>query len=71
MVLLILAGVSIAFLTGDNGIITQAQNASDETQQASLQEEVDLKLAEKNMGTYTGDKDTLEKYLNEIEGGQQ
>ena len=26
-VLLILAGVSIAILTGDNGILTQAQNA--------------------------------------------
>ena len=27
IVLLILAGVSIAMLTGDNGILTQAQNA--------------------------------------------
>ena len=29
IVLLILAGVSIAMLTGDNGIITQAQKCND------------------------------------------
>ena len=35
IVLLILAGVSIAMLTGDNGIITQAQKAKEKTEQAS------------------------------------
>ena len=34
IVLLILAGVSIAMLTGQNGILTQAQNAKEETQNA-------------------------------------
>ena len=32
IVLLILAGVSIAMLTGDNGILTQAQNAKNKTE---------------------------------------
>ena len=40
IVLLILAGVSIAMLTGDNGILTQAQNAKEETEKASLIEQV-------------------------------
>ena len=42
IVLLILAGVSIAMLTGQNGILTQAQNAKNTTEQASIKEENDL-----------------------------
>ena len=42
IVLLSLAGVSIAMLTGENGILTQAQNAKDETEKASAMEEVKL-----------------------------
>ncbi len=38
IVLLILAGVSIATLTGENGILTQAQNAKNETEEAEAQE---------------------------------
>ena len=42
IVLLILAGVSIAMLTGENGILTQAQKAKEETENAARQEEEDL-----------------------------
>ena len=42
IVLLILAGVSIAMLTGQNGILTQAQIAKNETENAAKQEEMDL-----------------------------
>ena len=42
VVLLILAGVSIAMLTGDNGIITQAQNAKESTDSAEEKEGVEL-----------------------------
>ena len=38
IVLLILGGVSIAMLTGDNGIITQANNAKEETENAQEDE---------------------------------
>ena len=38
IVLLILAGVSIAMLTGKNGIITQAQNAKNKTEQSTSEE---------------------------------
>ena len=39
IVLLILAGVSIAMLTGENGILTQAQNAKNRTEEAQGEEE--------------------------------
>ena len=39
IVLLILAGVSIAMLTGENGILTQAQKAKEETENAQANEE--------------------------------
>ena len=39
IVLLILAGVSIAMLTGQNGILTQAQNAKNRTEEAQAEEE--------------------------------
>ena len=38
IVLLILAGVSISMLTGENGILTQAQNAKKETEEAQEDE---------------------------------
>ena len=42
IVLLILAGVSIAMLTGENGILTQSQNAKNRTAEAEAQEREDL-----------------------------
>ena len=42
VVLLILAGVSISMLTGENGIITQASNAKDKTGKANAEEQVQM-----------------------------
>ena len=42
VVLLILAGVSISMLTGENGIITQAQYAKEETRGGAVEEARDL-----------------------------
>ena len=42
IVLLILAGVSIAMLTGQKGILTQANNAKNATELASAKEKVEL-----------------------------
>ena len=42
IVLLILAGVSIAMLTGENGILTQAQNAKESTENAGEEEKIKL-----------------------------
>ena len=46
IVLLILAGVSIAMLTGQNGILTQAQNSKQVTEEAAEQEKRKLSQAE-------------------------
>ena len=42
VVLLILAGVTIATLTGDNGILTRAQEAKEKTEEAAKREEAEL-----------------------------
>ena len=42
IVLLILAGVSIAMLTGENGILTQATNAKESTDKATEEEKVNM-----------------------------
>lgn len=44
IVLLILAGVSIAMLTGDNGILTQANSSKKETIKAEAIERINLAL---------------------------
>ena len=49
IVLLILAGVSIAMLTGDNGILAQAKEAKEVTEEAEKKEIKDLAQIEANM----------------------
>ena len=48
IVLLILAGVSIAMLTGDNGILTQAKEAKEATEEAEKKELKELAQIEAN-----------------------
>ena len=68
IVLLILAGVTIATLTGENGILTKATEASKKTGQASAEEQVQLEVTA-SIGTdgkiNTGD---LNDNLGNIEG---
>ena len=49
IILLILAGVSIAMLTGENGIITQAQKAKEETLNSSEREAIQLTMINKEL----------------------
>lgn len=58
IVLLILAGVSIAMLTGENGILKQAANATDETKIAEQKEDAMLQASELVSKYYE------EKYVN-------
>ena len=44
IVLLILAGVSIATLTGDNGILTQASKVNEKTEQSKVEEMTELAI---------------------------
>ena len=66
IVLLILAGVTIATLTGDNGILNQAGKAKDKTTEAESIERVQVEVA----GSYgidgTIDKEQLNKNLKNI-----
>ena len=62
IVLLILASVSIAMLTGQNGILTQAQNAKNKTEEAKNKEASDLAILEQYINQYAnGDWDSTKK----------
>ncbi len=68
IVLLILAGVSIATLTGENGILNRASDSSIETRGGSVQEQVDLWNNDKSTYKYAdGEKpETLEHLLDRL-----
>ena len=69
IVLLILAGISITMLTGENGILNQAVKAKEKTESATLQEEVTLVLNEKTTDELVeGEEKEIIEYLNKIEG---
>ncbi len=69
IVLLILAAVSIATLTGENGILSQANKAKVETRGASVEEECNLWKTNKKMDSQTaqGTAQTLEGLLESLE----
>jgi len=56
IVLLILAGVSIATLTGQNGVLTKAENAKTATKEETAKEEVKLAWAAITSDYYEGKK---------------
>ena len=64
IVLIILAGVSIAMLVGENGIITQAQRAAQETEQARRDEEAGLSSLETAIQEALGNVYNEEKGVN-------
>ena len=65
IVLLILAGVTISTLTGDNGILTQAQNAKNKNAKATAKERIQVEA----MGSYNLigklDLETVKSNINE------
>ena len=71
VVLIILAAVSISMLTGENGIITQAQNSKEATEQARVEELVDLavnSLIGENQGSTNGiTPEMVAEEVNEME----
>ena len=68
IVLLILAGVTIATLTGDNGILTKAQNAKTQNDKATAKEKVDLAIAASLDETGKINLGQLKTNLNNIDG---
>ena len=61
IILLILAGVSIAMLTGNNGILTQAENSKILTEFKEIKEYVGLKKNEKEILKVQSDENEFEK----------
>ena len=66
IVLLILAGVSIAMLTGQNGILTQAQNAKEETEESKDWEQVKLAVTSGKLENITKGTDLNTAIQNEL-----
>ena len=72
IVLLILAGVTIATLTGENGIITKAIEARDETERASIIEQAKIDILEIQTENQSGNitqeqlKNVLDKYFDGV-----
>lgn len=67
VVLLILAGVSISMLTGENGIITQAQNAKEQTEIGEEKEAINVAYSGasiKKQGTNVTAGDMQEQFNN-------
>ena len=62
IVLLILAGVALATLTGDSGILSNAEKAKEQTTQANVKEKVQLAIMEYKIGQYSEQK-TLKEFL--------
>ena len=65
IVLLILAAVSIATLTGQNGIITQAQNAKKQNEYATAKEKVNASIIAASSRSKKGDLDA-DKLIEQI-----
>ena len=68
IVLLILAAVSIATLTGPNGLLTRANDAKTETEKAGAKEKVQMEVAASYDNSGNLSKDMLNKNLENIEG---
>ena len=68
-VLLILVGVSIAMITGENGILTQAQNAKNKTEEAQDKEKISLAVSEAQIGN-NGYQDLEQNNLQEAMNNQ-
>ena len=65
IVLLILAGVAISMLSGDNGILKQATRAKTETERKSMQE--NIQLAVLSAMSSTNHDLTLENLTKEVQ----
>ena len=67
IVLLILAGVSISMLTGENGVLTKATQSKEETQKKDLEEQIKLAAGSDKIVDYTEGNGNLEEELRKIE----
>ena len=72
IVMLILAGVTMATLTGENGIISQTHKSKEESKIAELKERVKIDTAGKRLENLNGElkvselKEVLDKYFDDV-----
>ena len=66
VVLLILAGISISSLTGENGILTQATRAKEQTEIASYRESLQL-IGINLEAEQVSDDEFMDRYKQDIE----
>ena len=67
VVLLILAGISISTLTGNNGILTKSINAKEKTQDAEDKEKIQIAISEAQISNNGYQKLTEENLQKEID----
>lgn len=65
IVLLILAAVSIAMLTGENGLLKKATKAKEENKLAQAKEQINLMLQEYRIERDTGSNKSFENFLQD------
>ncbi len=63
IVLLILAGVTIATLTGDNGLLSKATNSKEKNEEAGICENIKLAYGEWQIAQHTGTDKTVEEII--------
>ena len=63
IMLLILAGISIVMLTGENGVLNKATKAKENTKEAQIKESVELMAQDYNIGNYTGEDENIKEYF--------
>ncbi len=68
IVLLILAAVSIATLTGENGILTKAQGASERTKEATAREKIEVEVVASFDGNGKFNRETFKERIEDIGG---
>ena len=70
IVLIILAGVSMNMIVGDNGIITQAQRAARETANVTIASEEQMNVLVEEMNQYmSGNDEETEITINDLQAG--
>ena len=67
IVLLILAGISIAMLIGDNGILGKSKLAQEEHEKAAIKEELELEIINIELKKIQEGKDFKRNDLQELE----
>ena len=71
IVLLILAGVTITAITGDNGIIKQAQDAAEATNYSQAREKIEMQILQSYNKNGDIDLDKLtDNFIKNIPGAQ-